>query len=406
MVIPNKHTDIKRFHPMSIHQIKDDRIMRIFCSIKEFFKNALRSSIYLALFVIITIFWLLFYEFAIKGNNEAAQIGDAFGSLNTLFSGLAFGGVIIAIRLQGRELKLQRQEFSQLSSTAKLQRFEHSFYNMIEGFRQLSNGLTFELYPAPKRIDSGDISAKFQNLPPPLTLNGYSIFFWAWTKSYNSDRQQLESYLDGTTDYQEPLQEKIIKLSDSISFWSVDQREILSIVLENQKKFMPDDIFMELWRKETSGGYSQKIDMANRDIYAKKIRAYLNSIEGILSSHYPLNHIRHYFRYLYRLLKSVDAMHNNDKPMDLKRKGAAGQPLGDKETQMQYMGIIRAHLSDAEFMLVLLSALIPRHWKMKILIEKHQLFQNLILPPHLKSLALLYDPNAFGQDKDRRRVTS
>jgi len=36
--------------------------------------------------------------------------GDTFGALNTLFSGLAMGGVIMAIFLQRQELILQRQE--------------------------------------------------------------------------------------------------------------------------------------------------------------------------------------------------------------------------------------------------------------------------------------------------------
>lgn len=40
------------------------------------------------------------------------QFGDLFGSVNALFSGLAFVGVIFAILLQREELKLQRQELA------------------------------------------------------------------------------------------------------------------------------------------------------------------------------------------------------------------------------------------------------------------------------------------------------
>jgi len=40
------------------------------------------------------------------------QFGDMFGAVNALFSGLAFGGVIVAILLQRRELELQREELS------------------------------------------------------------------------------------------------------------------------------------------------------------------------------------------------------------------------------------------------------------------------------------------------------
>ena len=40
------------------------------------------------------------------------QVGDLFGSVNALFSGLAFAGVIIAILLQSEELELQRHEIA------------------------------------------------------------------------------------------------------------------------------------------------------------------------------------------------------------------------------------------------------------------------------------------------------
>lgn len=38
------------------------------------------------------------------------QLGDMFGLVNSLFSGLAFAGVILAILLQREELSLQRKE--------------------------------------------------------------------------------------------------------------------------------------------------------------------------------------------------------------------------------------------------------------------------------------------------------
>ena len=41
---------------------------------------------------------------------ERGQFGDLFGSVNSLFSGLAFAGLIYAIFLQKKELSLQRTE--------------------------------------------------------------------------------------------------------------------------------------------------------------------------------------------------------------------------------------------------------------------------------------------------------
>lgn len=48
---------------------------------------------------------------------ERGQFGDLFGSVNALFSGLAFAGLIYTIFLQKQELKMQREEL-------KLQREE------------------------------------------------------------------------------------------------------------------------------------------------------------------------------------------------------------------------------------------------------------------------------------------
>jgi len=38
------------------------------------------------------------------------QLGDLFGAVNALFSGLAFGGLIYTVSLQRKELQLQREE--------------------------------------------------------------------------------------------------------------------------------------------------------------------------------------------------------------------------------------------------------------------------------------------------------
>ena len=46
---------------------------------------------------------------------KAGELGDAFGAVNALFSGLAFAGVIYAIFLQRQDLALQREELSKSS---------------------------------------------------------------------------------------------------------------------------------------------------------------------------------------------------------------------------------------------------------------------------------------------------
>lgn len=56
---------------------------------------------------------------------KAASVGDSFGSLNSLFSGLAFAILIGTIYLQKNELELQRQELSLTREEIRLTREEH-----------------------------------------------------------------------------------------------------------------------------------------------------------------------------------------------------------------------------------------------------------------------------------------
>ena len=64
------------------------------------------------------IFWVLFVGLAVAiapfmiGSTweERGQIGDMFGVVNAIYSGLAFAGLLGAIFLQRKELSLQREE--------------------------------------------------------------------------------------------------------------------------------------------------------------------------------------------------------------------------------------------------------------------------------------------------------
>ena len=80
---------------------------------------------------------------------ERGQAGDLFGAVNSLFSGLAFAGIIWSLRLQQTQLEMQKEELKlqrdeQIASRSELkgqkeqlqeqseifelQRFENSFF--------------------------------------------------------------------------------------------------------------------------------------------------------------------------------------------------------------------------------------------------------------------------------------
>jgi signal transduction histidine kinase len=72
---------------------------------------SLKSLILISVIVIavqIFVGYLVYLKFS--NWNERADFGEMFGAVNTLFSGLAFAGVIYAVFLQRRELELQRYE--------------------------------------------------------------------------------------------------------------------------------------------------------------------------------------------------------------------------------------------------------------------------------------------------------
>jgi len=78
--------------------------------------------------------------------DRSGIFGDSFGPLTSLFSGLAFAGLIITIVMQKDELGLQREELSLTRSelseqkeelriqneTLSIQRFENTFFRMLE----------------------------------------------------------------------------------------------------------------------------------------------------------------------------------------------------------------------------------------------------------------------------------
>lgn len=65
-------------------------------------------------------------EFSIA---KSGTFGDSFGVVTSLFSGLAFAGIILTILLQRQELTESREIF-------RLQRFEGSFYRILELYRK------------------------------------------------------------------------------------------------------------------------------------------------------------------------------------------------------------------------------------------------------------------------------
>lgn len=97
-------------------------------------------AVWLASFVLI--------YFCIDDWDVRGQFGDLFGSVNSLFSGLAFAGLVITIIQQRHDSQLQRQainqskkDINQQNETMKIERFENTFFKMLEVQQSIVNDL-------------------------------------------------------------------------------------------------------------------------------------------------------------------------------------------------------------------------------------------------------------------------
>ncbi|MEP3630693.1 MAG: putative phage abortive infection protein [Hyphomicrobiales bacterium] len=99
-----------------------------------------RGFAIIAVFVILI--WFASYFVMIKlfeHPEHAGPAGDLFGAATSLFSGLAFAGLISTLLMQRRELELQREQLriqnEELTDTREefeIQRFENRFFGMIK----------------------------------------------------------------------------------------------------------------------------------------------------------------------------------------------------------------------------------------------------------------------------------
>lgn len=80
-------------------------------------------------------YWIIeknYNEYSVKG-----QVGDMFGAINSLFSGLAFAGLIYTIYLQRVQLELQRKELEETRDELRKTANAQSESTTIQGLNTL-----------------------------------------------------------------------------------------------------------------------------------------------------------------------------------------------------------------------------------------------------------------------------
>lgn len=106
------------------------------------------------LFILIAIIWFSYKHWIplISGIylddpyylNNSGVFGDSFGALNTLFSGLAFAGIIISIFLQSQELKETRKELRGQKNALEKQNFEETFFQLLRLHNEIITSLNYD----------------------------------------------------------------------------------------------------------------------------------------------------------------------------------------------------------------------------------------------------------------------
>lgn len=134
----------------------------------------------------------------IGGWEQRGQFGDLFGVVNALFSGLAFAGLIITIRQQHQDLEYQKQaieqtnqemrsqtkEFDKQNETLRIERFENTFFKMLEVQQGIVNDFyEVDTYKQCVEEDSPDHHGKLsKEVPAQYEYRGRNAFYYLFCR--------------------------------------------------------------------------------------------------------------------------------------------------------------------------------------------------------------------------------
>ncbi len=106
---------------------------------KEEFSDRITWSLFLKAALLVMGIWSAsafgLYIFT-EDYSKSGTFGDSFGVLNTLFSGLAFAGIIVSIKMQNDEMREQRKELQKQKKIAMLYHRERMFLLLMDEFKK------------------------------------------------------------------------------------------------------------------------------------------------------------------------------------------------------------------------------------------------------------------------------
>ncbi len=174
---------------------------------------------------------------------DANSFGDLYGALNTLFSGLAFLGVIISIWFQSEELNDTRREiskqtalFSTQNDAMDKQSFENTFFQLLglnnEIIKMASVDITFTDKLDNKQSFKGDGRAAFKEL---------SLYFFVY-KEKSADNwagayEKFHSEVDDILGHYFRSIYQTLKLIDNAPFSYIEKKEYANMLRAQMSKY-------------------------------------------------------------------------------------------------------------------------------------------------------------------------
>lgn len=108
--------------------------------IQGFIGSTLRTFWWVVPIVTMIAIFLLFYDgrFPLKGGNleERGQFGDSFGVLTSLFTSLGFGGLIVTLVLQQKQLSQQETEIRAQWQINEVRHYEETLHRLLTIYAQ------------------------------------------------------------------------------------------------------------------------------------------------------------------------------------------------------------------------------------------------------------------------------
>lgn len=209
-------------------------------------KKNVEPKLYLGLLIlIILVAWTINLFVGLNhANNSSNSLGDSFGMVNSLISGISLILVYYAVRLQMKELSETKIEFQKQNDTLLIQQFENTFFNMTKQLQIIVN----EMEILEQNLHTGANESIFGN-----------------------------------------------------NYLKVVCNEI-SIELENPSDLVPHDSFHEIGELFKA---NKKINFFyEKNYYNEIIESFIDSRYAIVFEKHKHN-LAHFFRYFYNILKFV-----------------------------------------------------------------------------------------------------